>query len=158
MYKRVVTLLDGSELAEQVLPHVANIVRDRECEVHLLSVAPTVITAVATAVDVYPIYATADFLAVEAAERERIEKDLTAYLAEVAQRLRPITSKVTRVVRFGEPAEEILEYAAEVEADLIAMCTHGRSGLSRWVYGSVADKVLRGAECPVLLVRVEPAD
>jgi nucleotide-binding universal stress UspA family protein len=158
MHKRVVTLLDGSELAEQVLPHVAEIVRDRESEVHLLSIAPTVITAVATAVDVYPIYATADFLAVEAAERERIAQELTTYLTGVAERLSPIASKVTQVVRFGQPAEEILEFANEVEADLIAMCTHGRSGLSRWVYGSVADKVLRGAECPVLLVRVEPTD
>ena len=156
MYKRIVVLLDGSELAEQVLPHVAEIIRGRDSEVHLLSVAPVVVPAVATVVDVYPVYVTADFLAVEAAERERIEQELQAYLEEVAKRLRPMASGVQTVVRFGQPAEEILRYAKEVGADLIAMCTHGRSGISRWVYGSVADKALRGAHCPVLLVRVRP--
>jgi nucleotide-binding universal stress UspA family protein len=155
MYDRVVVLLDGSELAEQVLPHVAEIIRGRNSEVYLLSVAPTIVPTVATAVDIYPIYTTADFLTVEAAERERIELELNEYLDMVAQRLQPVASQVSKVVRFGQPAEEILGYAEEVAADLIAMCTHGRSGLSRWVYGSVADKVLRGAKCPVLLVRVQ---
>ncbi|HHS97552.1 MAG TPA: universal stress protein [Chloroflexi bacterium] len=156
MYRKVVVLLDGSELAEQVLPHVADIVRGRDSEVHLLSVAPVVAPPIAVAVDIYPVYATAEFLAAQEAERQRIERDLKEYLARVAERLRPVASAVHTVVRFGQPAEEILAYAEEIGADLIAMCTHGRSGLSRWVYGSVADKVLRGAKCPVLLVRVRP--
>ncbi len=156
MYKKVVILLDGSELAEQVLPHVAEIVRERDSEVHLLSVAPVVVPAAAIVVDVYPVYVTADFLALEAAERERVKHELQEYLEGVAGRLRPVVSEVQTVVRFGQPAEEILHYAEEVGADLIAMCTHGRSGLSRWVFGSVAEKVLRGADCPVLLVRVRP--
>ena len=158
MYNRVVVLLDGSELAEQVLPHVAEIIQGRDSEVYLLSVAPTIVPTVATAVDIYPIYTTADFLTVEAAERERIERELNEYLEMVAKRLEPVASQVSKVVRFGQPAEEILGYADEVTANLIAMCTHGRSGISRWVYGSVADKVLRGAKCPVLLVRVQPPD
>lgn len=158
MYDRVVVLLDGSELAEQVLPHVAEIIQGRDSEVYLLSVAPTIVPTVATAVDIYPIYTTADFLTVEAAERERIERELNEYLDMVAKRLEPVASQVSKVVRFGQPAEEILGYADEVTANLIAMCTHGRSGISRWVYGSVADKVLRGAKCPVLLVRVQPPD
>jgi nucleotide-binding universal stress UspA family protein len=158
MYDRVVVLLDGSELAEQVLPHVAEIIQGRDSEVYLLSVAPTIVPTVATAVDIYPIYTTADFLTVEAAERERIERELNEYLEMVAKRLEPVASQVSKVVRFGQPAEEILGYADEVTANLIAMCTHGRSGISRWVYGSVADKVLRGAKCPVLLVRVQPPD
>jgi len=156
MYRRVVVLLDGSELAEQVLPHVAEIVRDRDSEVHLLSVAPVVTPPMAVAVDIYPVYATADFLMAQEAERKRIEQELREYLSKVAERLRPFASTIHTAVRFGQPAEEILEYADEIGADLIAMCTHGRSGLSRWVYGSVADKVLRGAKCPVLLVRVRP--
>lgn len=156
MYRKVVVLLDGSELAEQVLPHVAGIVQGRDSEVHLLSVAPSVLPTMAPGVEIYPIYLTADYLSIEAAERERIEQNLRQYLEGIAERLRPVTQKIKTVVRFGQPAEEILQYAEEVGADLIAMCTHGRSGLSRWVYGSVADKVLRGAECPVLLVRVRP--
>jgi len=156
MYKKVVVLLDGSELAEQVLPHVAEIIRGRDSEVHLLSVAPVVAPPMAVAVDIYPVYATADFLAAQEAERARIERELREYLDQVADRLQPLVSQVHTVIRFGQPAEEILKYAEEIGADLIAMCTHGRSGLSRWVYGSVADKVLRGAKCPVLLVRVRP--
>ncbi|MBN1179186.1 MAG: universal stress protein [Anaerolineae bacterium] len=157
MYKKVVVLLDGSELAERVLPHVVEIVRDRDSLVYLISVVPVVMPA-AVAVDVYPVYMAADFLTVEAAERERVKKELQAYLDGVAETLGPIAAHVETVVRFGQPADEILRYAEEVEADLIAMCTHGRSGLSRWVFGSVAEKVLRGATCPVLLVRVRPAD
>jgi nucleotide-binding universal stress UspA family protein len=156
MYRKIVVLLDGSELAEQVLPHVAEIIRGRDSEVHLLSVSPVVVPAVPTVVDIYPVYVTADFLAAEAAERERIGRELREYLEGVAERLRPLAAGVQTTVRFGQPAEEILRYAEEIGADLIAMCTHGRSGISRWVYGSVADKVLRGASCPVLLVRVRP--
>ncbi|MGD1996648.1 MAG: universal stress protein [Anaerolineae bacterium] len=158
MYERVLVLLDGSELAEQVLPHVAEIVRGRDIEVHLLSVAPVVMPPTAVVVDVYPIYMTADFMATQAAERERIGRELQEYLDGVVQRMRSVAGKVRTAIRSGRPAEEILQYAEEVGIDLIAMCTHGRSGLSRWVYGSVADRVLRGANCPVLLVRVHPTE
>jgi nucleotide-binding universal stress UspA family protein len=60
-------------------------------------------------------------------------------------------------LRKGDPAEQILAAAAEEKADLIAMTTHGRSGPARWVLGSVAEKVLRGADRPLLVVRVHPA-
>ena len=59
------------------------------------------------------------------------------------------------VVHFGTLADEILTYAAENKIEVIAMCTHGRSGLARWAYGSVADRVLRASSCPVLLVRAK---
>jgi len=55
----------------------------------------------------------------------------------------------------GLPGETIIDYARRHPIDLIVMATHGRSGLQRWVYGSVADKVLRGADLPVLLVRAQ---
>ena len=61
--------------------------------------------------------------------------------------------EVVTEVRFGQAAEEIIAYARDIKADLIAMCTHGRSGIARWAYGSVADRVLHAAKCPVLLVR-----
>ena len=62
------------------------------------------------------------------------------------------------VVLFGRPAERITEYALKEQVDLIAMSTHGRSGFSRWMLGSVADKVLRGVTLPVLVVRPPGAD
>jgi nucleotide-binding universal stress UspA family protein len=60
------------------------------------------------------------------------------------------------IIEEGYPAEVILDVSESQDVDLIVMSTHGRSGLSRWVYGSVADKVMRRAADPVLLVRVQP--
>lgn len=157
MFQKVVVMLDGSELAEQVLPHLEEVIRGHESDVHLLSVAPPPTPAAVAMAEIYPAYVTTDFLAGEAEERERVQQELSRYLAGVAERLRSQAASVQTVVRSGHAAEEILRYAEETQANLIAMSTHGRSGLSRWVYGSVADKVLRGAECPVLLVRVHPS-
>lgn len=63
------------------------------------------------------------------------------------------TLTVHTVVKKGPAAEMIIDYAREHLIDLIVMATHGRSGLQRWVYGSVADKVLRGTDLPIWLVR-----
>lgn len=60
---------------------------------------------------------------------------------------------VETVVRVGDPAQEILDYAEAGEIDVIALATHGRSGLARWLLGSVAEKVLRASALPVLLYR-----
>jgi nucleotide-binding universal stress UspA family protein len=60
-------------------------------------------------------------------------------------------------VLLGQPAEEIIDYAKDQDADLIVMCTHGRSGLGRWIFGSVTEKVLRGAKTPVLVIRPDGA-
>jgi nucleotide-binding universal stress UspA family protein len=57
------------------------------------------------------------------------------------------------VVDLGEPGSKIVDYAAQNGIDLIVMCTHGRTGMRRWAYGSVASKVLAAATCPVVLVR-----
>jgi nucleotide-binding universal stress UspA family protein len=149
MYSKVVVPLDGSELAEGVLPHVAEMTRDRMGLVYLLSVVPPMKGIVPAFVDVRSSSAGAQ------EERRRIERELQEYLQAVASRFEPAAAEVQVNVRFGRPADEILAFASEVGADLIAMSTHGRSGISRWVFGNVADKVLRGATCPVLLVRAE---
>ena len=147
MYRRVVVPLDGSDLAAGVLPHVTEVIRDRGSQVYLLSVAPLMRRIAPTVVDVCPSSAGTQ------EERRHIERELAAYLQTAAQRLEPVAADVRANVRFGRPADEILAFAGELGADLIAMSTHGRSGISRWVFGSVADRVLRGATCPVLLVR-----
>jgi len=146
-YRKVIVPLDGSALAEGVESHVAAVVRDRGSQVYLLSVAPLMKGITPRVVDVpSPSVGVPD-------ERSRIERQLVQYLQTVAQRLEPVAADVQVRVRFGRPADEILAFVGEVEADLIAMSTHGRSGVSRWVFGGVADRVLRGATCPVLLVR-----
>ncbi len=91
----------------------------------------------------------------EETERRRVEDELRNYLRGVEKNLMQPGVEMSSEVRFGNPANEIITYAHDIKADLIAMCTHGRSGIARWTYGSVADRVLRVAECPVLLVRAK---
>ena len=147
MYSKVVVPLDGSELAEGILPHVMELIGERGSQVYLLSVAPLVRGTLPAIVDIPP-----PPINVQEEER-RVERELTAYLQAVAGRLGPAAGGVQVSVRFGRQADEILNFAGEVGADLIAMSSHGRSGIGRWVFGSVAERVLRGAACPVLLVR-----
>jgi nucleotide-binding universal stress UspA family protein len=148
MYGKIVIPLDGSELAEGVLPHVVEVIRDRECQVHLLTVAQEARGTKSVLTDLLSSSNARE-------ERRHVEQELSAYLLHVACGLEPVAAKVQVGVRFGRPAEEILAFAGEVDADLIAMSTHGRSGISRWVFGSVTDRVLHGALCPLLLVRTE---
>ena len=151
MYRKVVVPLDGSDLAEAVLSHVAEVIRDRESQVYLLSVVPLAKGIAPAVVDARPPSASMR------EERQHVEHELLGYLQTVAKRLEPAAASVQVSVRLGRPSDEILAFVGEVGADLIAMSTHGRSGLSRWVFGSVADRVLRGATCPVLLVRAGQA-
>jgi nucleotide-binding universal stress UspA family protein len=155
MYHNIVVPLDGSELAEQVLPHVRAVLQNRPVNIHLISVAPLAssVSATTAPVRMYPLVISRADLELHAQERDRIEQELASYLHSVALKLSKEQVRAHEVVRFGEPAEEIIAIAEEVQADLITMCTHGRTGLARWAYGSVAEKVLRHAPCPVLLVR-----
>jgi nucleotide-binding universal stress UspA family protein len=156
MYRRILVTLDGSQVAEQVLPHVKALIEGRgEVNVYLLSVAQIIDVAAASAM-VYPIAVYPGQPVDEAAERRRVEDDLCGYLRGIEKELAVGGARVTSEVRFGQPADEIIAYARDIQADLIAMCTHGRTGLARWAYGSVADRVLRAADCPVLLVRARP--
>jgi nucleotide-binding universal stress UspA family protein len=100
-----------------------------------------------------PIYGSPELvtpLIVDEKQKEAAEK----YLANLAEDLRKKGFKVTAMVRTGQQvAVEIIDFAKESGADLIMMCTHGRSGITRWVLGSVALKVLTRAETPILLIR-----
>lgn len=71
----------------------------------------------------------------------------------MANRLKEQGVNVSTAMRIGPVAESIIEYAEANRIDLIAMCTHGRTGLARWTLGSVADRVLRASNIPILLVR-----
>ncbi len=148
-HRRILVPLDGSELAEGVLPHVAVLIRPGETQVHLFSVLTTGLGD--RTVALLTTYPPGLQLSTTALAQARAQMEV--YLRGVAARLREHGASVRQQVREGNPAEEILRYAAEIEADLIVMSTHGLSGVSRWVYGSVTDRVLRGAGCPVLLVR-----
>jgi len=146
MYRKVVVPLDGSELAQGVLPHVTEVIRDRGSQIYLLSVAPPVKGGTPTAADAHHPSSGAQ------GQRQPAEQGWMEYLQAMAERIEPTAAAVQVDVCFGRPADEILAFVDRVDADLIAMSTHGLSGIGRWVFGSVAARVLRGATCPVLLV------
>jgi nucleotide-binding universal stress UspA family protein len=140
MYRRALVPLDGSQVAESIVPFILEIAGPLDMQVALVRVL----------VPVPPI-------AVEGAvvidDVEKLLADAEAYLAGVAGDLRAKGVRVTTMVRRGEPADEILSAARDADADLIAMTTHGRSGLSRLLFGSIAAAVLARAEIPVFLMR-----
>ena len=138
MYDRILVPLDGSDLAKEIIPRVEGIAAQHEAEVILLQVLP--------ASGVLPKTA--------AKERDEAEESLM----EVEQQLLDKGIKVRHTIRHGaDAAAEIVDYADVNDIDLIAMSTHGRGGVSRWVFGSVASKVLRGTNKPILLVRAPGA-
>ena len=87
------------------------------------------------------------------AVREKLTSDSLARLSKIADRLMERGLSVTTGVAYGPPAEGIVTSAAESRADLLVMSTHGRSGVPHLVLGSVAERVIRSAHCPVLAVR-----
>jgi nucleotide-binding universal stress UspA family protein len=155
-YRRILVPLDGSALAEEVLPHVSTLARAFGSQVTLLRVVvPPTPVAVAAAPGM-PVQAAGVADPVPTIEAERGEA--ADYLGRVADRLGAEGPSITITDEVGEPIQAILDHSRQMAIELIAMTTHGRSGLGRLVFGSVAESVLRQAPCPVFLVRVRPAD
>ncbi len=141
MYKRILVPLDGSELAEAVLPHALALAKSTGAELVLLRVA------------FVPILPGIDPIEVQATAVEEAEN----YVAAAAKPLQAHGVKVEAKIRYGDPVDEILDHVTRDHIDLIAMATHGRTGLKRVVLGSVSEHVLRRASVPVLLVRADAA-
>jgi nucleotide-binding universal stress UspA family protein len=136
--QKILIPLDGSQLAEQVIPYAR--------EIAFATGASLVVMSAVQEVGVWDAG-----LGVAAIERE--ETLAAAYLESQAEALRAHGLKAAmRLVR-GPAADSILAVAADENADLIAIGTRGRSGLSRWVFGSVSAKVIESAERPVLVIR-----
>ena len=138
MYNRILVPLDGSQLAEQVLPYVKLLAQGIKCHTELLQViqyspAPT-----------HP---------------RQIMANLTGeaykYLKKTAASLKGSGLTASSLVHHGDPASDIVAEAESEPGTLIAMATHGSSGLARWMLGSVTDKVLHATTNPLLVVRVE---
>ncbi len=147
MYKRAVVPLDGSVVAETIIPFIMEIAGPLDLEVALLRVIPP--TPARVIQDSRPAV-------VEGLETART--DAEEYLAALAAELRAKGVRFRTHVRHGDPATEILAGAQAANADLIAMTTHGRSGLRRVLFGSVAEAVLREAKIPVFLMRHTEAE
>ena len=142
MYKRAIVPLDGSIVAEGIIPFILEIAGPLDMEVVLLRVVVPIPPSVIEG---------SRHVEVENVEKRRLEAE--QYLAPVVSELRTKGVRVTTQVRRGEPTDEILAGAKAAGADLIAMTTHGRSGLGRLLFGSVAEAVLRHSEIPVFLMR-----
>lgn len=142
MYKRALVPLDGSPIAEAIIPFILEIAGPLDMEVVLLRV-----------VEPIPPIALEGSRHIEVEDVELRRTDAEEYLAPIAAELRNKGVRVERRVRRGNAVDQIVAAAREAGADLIAMSTHGRGGLGRLVFGSVAQAVLRRAEVPVFLMR-----
>lgn len=143
-YKHILVPLDSSELAELALEDAFSLAALNHAEVTLLHVIPPIENVLAAETG-HPIFIDQKWDSHKAVALR--------YLKEICARMQCPDVRVNFAIEMGLPAETIIEYGQEHPVDIIVMATHGRSGLQRWVYGSVADKVLRGARVPVLLVR-----
>ena len=146
-YHRVLVPLDGSPLAEAILPFVSRLARPLGLEIALLRVVPTVTPKI--------VQGGAGPIILD--QGERLREEAEAYLRGVAAGLVADGFRVATTVRTGEAAPEIVAGARECQADLIGMMTHGRTGLGRFFFGSVAEAVLRHADVPVFVVRATEA-
>ena len=149
MYEKILVPLDGSKSAEAVLVHVQQLAQCTGSEIILLHVVT------------YPHY---DYLLTEPelsnSLRDSMENEGCKYVERLANDLVSHYFKVRAEVIGvqGRVADTILDYAKEQQVGLIALSTHGKKGPDGWVQGSVADRVVRGAKVPVLLVRAATVD
>jgi nucleotide-binding universal stress UspA family protein len=142
MYKKILLPLDGSELAKKALVEAEKLANFLCAELILFQV-----------VTFMPIYGSPELvtpLIIDEKQKEAAEK----YLSNLAEELKKKGLRVTVMVRTGQQvAVEIIDFARESGVDLIVMCTHGRSGITRWMLGSVTLKLLTRGETPILLIR-----
>lgn len=140
-FGRVLIPLDGSPAGEEAIEHAVAVAGDPVVRYYLFHV-------------IEPVAYLAESADMAFVHETKLEAAAQAYLEAIADRIRARGFEVdTRVLSHPQPARAILEYADEIQADLIAMETHGRSGLTRLLMGSVVDKVVRATPLPVLLHR-----
>ncbi len=139
MYKTILVPLDGSHLAEAILPEIEKVASCMRARIVLLRVCRA---------HVFPGKDPTE------AEVEVVRK-AEAYLDNIEAQLTAKGFDAEVHVRYGDVADEILNHSKRNDIDLISMCTHGRSGLGRWLLGSVAEKIVRHSEKPVLLLRAK---
>ena len=169
---KILVTLDGSTFSEAILAPVVHVAGSTDAEVHLLTVVEepgipsTWIEALAMAdpgteefgvlsSPLAPMSRSSESGVAAESNKQALEQALQAaeeYLAKVAERFSPGRAK-TKAISGDDPVTAIMDFSRGQQIDLIAMSTHGRSGLGRWVYGSTADKLLHSTSIPLLLLR-----
>ena len=139
LIKKVLTLTDGSELSRFALHYAVEIAQQFEAELYLLTV-----------IDKIPSYIDA---VISREVMEKMEQALRDEMVNCSGFCETSGVKCQSEIKYGIPYEEIIKYAREIDADIIVMTTHGRSALAHILLGSVAEKVVRHAPCPVLTIK-----
>ena len=142
MYKSILVPLDGSKLAENILTEVEELAVLLNARLNLIYV---------TKAHVFPGVDPTD-------AQVRVVSEAKEYLDNLKEQLLAKKIDIEIHTPYGNPAAKILEVSKRHDIDLIAMSTHGRSGIGRWLLGSVAEKVVRHSEKPVLLLRARETD
>jgi nucleotide-binding universal stress UspA family protein len=144
MYKVILIPLDGSKRAERILPHVEELARGGEAKLVFLRVVepiPALVGPHGTVIDLNVV--------------EQLEEEATNYIYGVAGEFNERGFKAKACVEKGSVVGTIIGVAKREGADLVAMASHGRSGLARVFYGSVAAGVLHQVDRPLLVIRAE---
>jgi nucleotide-binding universal stress UspA family protein len=143
--QKILVTLDGSLFAEAIVPYVESLAKAMSSEVVLARVVEPV-----------RLPHLAAYREREKYEQEymaKLEREAGRYLNKKKSTLRAKGVKVSSALRQGKPAETIIQYAEDKSVNLIALTTHGFSGITKWAYGSVASRIIEGSSKPVLLVR-----
>ena len=151
MFEKILVPLDGSRIGEAALPYVEEIVSKLSPKV---KAEITLFQAISLATIPEVRGRAAESIPYTTNQIEETKEKAAEYLNKAGEALRGKGAIVNAKVEVGDAADEIVKAADEIGANLIAMSTHGRAGISRWAFGSVTDKVLRhGKSVPILMVR-----
>ena len=160
MKEKIIVPLDGSFVGESALPYVRDLMSKLSPEVQVEVILLQVLSPVSPQwiYEVEGAVPPAEYIEkqVEDTEKQMEEnkKATLEYLNKIGEVLRGKVVTVTAKVAIGDASEEIVKAAEEIDANLIAMSTHGRSGISRWAFGSVTDKVLRReGRIPIVMIK-----
>jgi nucleotide-binding universal stress UspA family protein len=129
-YQKILVPLDGSEIAEKALPYAKSIAKLKNSNLTLFAVSLSIFV-------------------------DRRDRLFTSYLEVNAEDLNTEGIETTTAIRYGDVAEQIIEYTNNNKIDLIVMATHGYSGAKKWMFGSITQKVLYGTSIPVLLIKAK---
>ena len=144
MYKKILVPLDGSERAEAILPHVKNLAHSFKAKViFFIVIEPRHFIE----------HDEISYASTYEEKRNHQIKETESYLASILEHFREEGIKVQTLIGDGPVVKEILDAAESESADLLAMASHGRSGLSRTFYGSISAGVLQRIDRPLLLIR-----
>lgn len=150
MYEKVLVPLDGSRLAESVLPHVEKLAKSG-------MLGKTFLISVTERVPGYEVVGTKPQEQMIPVAVGKMEQEAQKYLNRISEGLKEKNIDVETEVLLGNPAEEIAVYAEINNIDLIIMASHGRTGPSRWAHGSVAERVFRAVDMPILMIKIRGA-